>query len=218
MTTPIRGIIFDLDGVLLSTDEFHYRAWQELADREGIGFDRQINHRLRGVSRMTCLEILLEKSTRSYTDAEKSALADFKNDRYRQLLGGLDSSAVSPAVWQLLRDLRARGVALAIGSSSRNTPLIMKLVGLTPLFDAVADGNDLTKTKPDPQVFLIAAERLGLPPAACLVVEDAPAGVEAGRRAGMRVLAIGPRTLHPDAENLAATLDDITVEDLLRCV
>jgi beta-phosphoglucomutase len=217
VTPKIRGIIFDLDGVLLSTDEFHYRAWKELADREGIPFDRTINHRLRGVSRMDSLNIILEKAGRPYGEEEKAAMADFKNRRYRELLGNLMPEATTPAVWKLLAELRRRGIRLAVGSASKNTPTIMQRVGLDKVIDVVVDGNDITRGKPDPEVFLKAAERLGLKPDECVVVEDAPTGVEAGRRAGMHVLAIGGRELHPDEAWLAPSLDAVSADALLAC-
>ena len=213
---PIRGIIFDLDGVLLFTDEYHYGAWKELADREGIYFDREINHRLRGVSRMASLEIILERAQKRYSDEERAEMADRKNRRYRESLHDLAPGATTPRVWALLKELRERGILLAIGSSSRNTPLILKRTGLDRVVDAVADGNDITRSKPDPEVFLIAAQRLDLSSGECLVVEDAAAGVEAGRRAGMRVFAVGEDVSHMDVPNRARSLDKVSADDLLN--
>ncbi|HOW69250.1 MAG TPA: beta-phosphoglucomutase [Phycisphaerae bacterium] len=211
----IRGVIFDLDGVLVTTDELHYQAWRQVADREGIYFDRTINHQLRGVSRMESLEIILERAGRAYTPEEKSALANRKNHLYRELLRTLTAADVLPGVQALLAELRRRGIRLAVASSSKNAPLILSRVGLKDAFDAVADGNDITHSKPDPEVFLLAAERLGLLPEECLVVEDAAAGIEGGRRAGMAVFGIGtPETL-PKVERLAAGLADTTAEGLL---
>jgi len=211
----ILGVIFDLDGVLVSTDEYHYRSWQRLADEEGIYFDREINHRLRGVSRMVSLEIVLERSRRTYTPDEKSALADRKNSYYRDSLRELTRADLLPGVLATLAALRGRGVRIAVGSSSRNTRLILERIGLTGQMDAVVDGNDITASKPDPKVFLIAAEHLGLKPAECLVVEDATAGIEAARRAGMAVFGIGSPSNLPGVAPLAASLADVTVEELL---
>ncbi|MBP7935298.1 MAG: beta-phosphoglucomutase [Phycisphaerae bacterium] len=211
----IRGVIFDLDGVLLTTDELHYQAWKQMADQEGIYFDRTINHRLRGVSRMESLEILLERASRAYTPEEKSALASCKNHLYRELLQTLTTADVLPGVQALLAELRRRGIRVAVASSSKNAPLILSRVGLEGAFDAVANGNDIIHSKPHPEVFLLAAQRLGLLPGECLVVEDAAAGIEAGRRAGMAVFGIGtPETL-PNVERLAASLADTTAEGLL---
>lgn len=204
----VRGVIFDLDGVLVTTDEFHYLSWKEVADAEGIYFDREINHRLRGVSRLISLEIVLERSPRRYTDSEKQALAERKNEIYRKLLNRLGPGDTLPGAIPLIEDLRRAGVRIAIGSSSKNTRYIIDRLELGHLLDAIVDGNDIRQSKPDPEVFLTAAARLGLPPADCVVVEDAEAGLEAARRAGMRVVALGPavRGLPADlwVENLAA--------------
>lgn len=194
----ISAILFDLDGVLCSTDRFHYRAWKELADRLGLPFNEEINLQLRGVSRMESLEILLQGSRRRFTLQEKAALAEEKNRRYRQLLMELTPTDVSPQVRQTLRELRARGYRQAVASSSKNTPLILQRVGLDAWFDAVIDGNQITRSKPDPEVFLRAAQALGLPPAQCLVVEDADAGVEAALRGGFPCAGIGPAAQNPN--------------------
>lgn len=211
----IRGVIFDLDGVLVTTDELHYQAWQRLADEEGIPFSREINHRQRGIGRMESLEVLLEAATRRYTDTEKVALAERKNTYYRDSLQDLTPEDALPGARDMLRALRAAGIQLAVGSASRNTPLIMERVDLVREVDAVADGNEVQNSKPDPEVFLLAAKKLGLPPDACLVVEDAPAGIEAGRRAGMAVFAIGGKERHPDVEHIASDLVGLTPADLL---
>ena len=185
------GIIFDLDGVICSTDEYHYLAWKTLADRLRIPFDRERNNLLRGVSRMASLEILLEKSDQTYSDQEKAAFAEEKNAAYRELLGRMSPDDLSDDVKDTLALLRQTDLKLAIGSSSRNTPYILKRIGLDGFFDAVADGNCITRSKPDPEVFLKAAEMIGLRPADCLVVEDAHAGVEAAVSGGFDCAAMG---------------------------
>ena len=186
-----QGVIFDLDGVICSTDEYHYLAWKALAEGLGIPFDRETNNRTRGVSRMASLEIVLEKSEARYTGAEKAQLAELKNALYRELLGQMSPADLSDEVKGTLLTLRERGVRLAIGSSSRNTPYILERIGLKGFFDAVSDGNNITRSKPDPEVFLKAAEMLGLDPSVCLVVEDAHAGVEAAVNGGFDAAAIG---------------------------
>ena len=211
----IRGVIFDLDGVLVTTDEFHYLGWKRLADEEGIPFNRGINHRLRGVSRMASLEILLERSPRTYSDDEKARLAERKNSYYLGHLERLTPKDALPGAREILAELRRRGIRTAVASSSRNAPAIMSRVALEGAVDAMADGNDITHSKPHPEVFLIAAKRLGLPPQECLVVEDAEAGIEAGRRAGMAVFGIGSRETLPGVARLAASLAETTVDDLL---
>lgn len=186
-----KGIIFDLDGVICSTDEYHYLAWKALADQLGIGFDRQINNRLRGVSRMESLEIVLEKSDKTFSDEQKQQLAETKNALYRELLGQMSEADLSNEVRDTLNALRERGLKLAIGSSSKNTPFILERIGLSGFFDAVSDGNNITRSKPDPEVFLKAAQMLDLPPVDCLVVEDAHAGVEAAVNGGFDCAAMG---------------------------
>ena len=186
----IEAVIFDLDGVIVSTDECHYRAWKKTADEEGIYFDRKINDRLRGVSRMDSLEIVLERAERLYTDEEKVELAERKNNYYKEYIKKLTKDDILNGVNENLAELKAKGITVAIGSSSKNTPDILKYIGLDNYFDAVSDGNNITKSKPDPEVFLKAADMLGVPYEKCLVVEDADSGIEAGKRAGMYTLAV----------------------------
>jgi beta-phosphoglucomutase len=187
----ITGIIFDLDGVICSTDEYHYLAWKFIADELGAPFDRKTNERLRGVSRMESLEIVLETYKGHLSPEEKLACADKKNAAYQKHLLNMDPSSLSDDVRHTLTTLRSRGYKMSIGSSSKNTPLILKQIGLENFFDAVADGNDIRKSKPDPEVFLLAAKRLSMEPAQCLVIEDAEAGIEAAKRGGMRSASIG---------------------------
>lgn len=187
----IKAIIFDLDGVLISTDELHYRAWKALADRLGIPFDRAQNDRCRGISRMDSLEIVLERSPKQYTHEEKLALADEKNNAYRAMLGALTPSDVPDDVAPTLKLLRERGYRLALASASRNAPLILERTGLGAYLDAVADGNCVTRSKPDPEVFLVAAEKLGISPAECAAVDDAVAGIDAAHAAGMFAVGYG---------------------------
>lgn len=190
--STIKGVIFDLDGVLVSTDEFHYKGWAKLAEEEGIPFSWEDNLRQRGVSRMESLNVLLEKSNKKYSEEQKLDMATRKNGYYVEYLQELTSADSLPGTLEILQSLRTKGIKLAIGSSSRNTPLIIEKLDIGKYFDAVADGNDITKSKPDPEVFLLAAKRLGLSPKECVVVEDAEAGVEAAKRAGMHVVGVGP--------------------------
>ena len=207
-----QGIIFDLDGVICSTDEYHFQAWKALAERLGIPFDRERNNLLRGVSRMQSLEIILEKSEKTYTDKEKAAFAEEKNTLYRQLLGQMSTADLSDDVKRTLTALRGAGLRLAIGSSSKNTPFILERIGLGGFFDAVADGNCITHSKPHPEVFLKAAEMLGLSPAVCLVVEDAHAGVEAAVAGGFDCAAIGDAKDDPRAAYHLSVLSDLLRE------
>lgn len=185
-----KAVIFDLDGVICFTDKYHYRAWKALADRLGIYFDEKINDRLRGVSRMASLEIVLEKAEKSYTQEEKEAFAEEKNNLYKELLKDMTEADLSEEVRTTLEELRKRGYKLSIGSSSKNTKFILGQLGLGDFFDAIADGTDITNSKPDPEVFLKSAEKLGIEPSECAVVEDARAGIEAAKAAGMTALAL----------------------------
>lgn len=186
----IKAVIFDLDGVIVSTDDCHYRAWKKMADEEGIYFDREINNRLRGVSRTTSLDIVLERADKEYSESEKLALAERKNNYYKELICELTPNDILPGAMETLEKLKENGIKIAIGSSSKNTPIILKQIGLDNFFDAVSDGNNITHSKPDPEVFLKAAEMLKIAPEDCMIVEDADAGIEAGKRAGMKTLSV----------------------------
>lgn len=208
----IKAVIFDLDGVLVTTDELHYWAWKQLADEEGItGFTREDNLRQRGVSRMASLEVLLEKANRQYSDEEKAALAERKNSLYVASLAKLDKSAVLDGVFEFIRYLKEKNIKTAVGSASKNTPLILEKTGLAGLFDAVSCGLDTQKSKPDPEVFLIAADRLGVPYGECFVIEDSDAGIEAAKAGGMLALAVGAAKDNQQADYRAADLADETV-------
>lgn len=189
----MKGIIFDLDGVLVSTDEMHYQAWKRLAKELGItGFNREDNRRQRGVSRMASLEVVLEKSDKKYTEEEKVQLAERKNAYYLELLEDMDQHAVLPGVCKALEQLKQRNLLLAVGSASKNAPIILEKTGLLPYLNQVSCGLDTTKSKPDPEVFLVAARKLQLSPAQCVVVEDSAAGIEAAKAGGMQSLGVGP--------------------------
>lgn len=191
-TDMIRALIFDLDGVLVFTDQYHYLAWKKLSDRLGIYFDEQINNRLRGVSRMDSLEIILERyHGPTFSQEEKAALAAEKNETYRQLLMEMTPASVAPEVRDTLAELRRRGYRLAVGSSSKNAKTILERTALTDAFDAISDGTNISRSKPDPEVFLKAAEYLGITPERCAVIEDAEAGIDAANAGGMLSLGIG---------------------------
>ena len=211
----IQAVIFDLDGVIVSTDEFHFLAWQQLAQEMGIPFSREDNEKLKGVSRMESLEIILQGSPKTFTDRTKEQMAERKNSFYRDMLKKLTPADVLPGVLQFLQDLRARKIRAAIGSSSKNAVPILGAIGLADAFAAVADGTKIKNSKPHPEVFLLAASLLCLKPQDCLVVEDAEAGVEAGLAAGMKVLAVGSASALPKATYRAADLSQISPEQVL---
>lgn len=206
----IKAIIFDLDGVLVSTDELHYRAWKALAGRLGVPFDRAKNDRCRGISRMASLDIVLEDAPTAYTQAEREAFAAEKNETYRAMLASLTPADTLEGVLPTLAELRRRGYRLALASVSKNAPLILERTGLDRYLDAVADGNCITRSKPDPEVFLKAAEKLGMACESCAAMDDALAGIEAGRAAGMLTIGFGD-----SAKNKAGDLNLELFDELL---
>ncbi|MCI6734807.1 MAG: beta-phosphoglucomutase [Clostridia bacterium] len=205
----MKAFIFDLDGVLVSTDKYHYQAWKKIADKEGIYFDEKINDRLRGVSRMDSLEIILERAEKQYTEEEKLALATEKNDLYRDLLKNLTPADRLAGVTETLEKLKEKGYLLAIGSSSRNTPVILSKIGYDGYFDAVSDGNNITKSKPDPEVFEKAAEMLSLPAKECFVVEDSLAGIDAAKAGGFKAIGIGGAAIYAKTDYPINAITDI---------
>ena len=187
----MKAIIFDLDGVICHTDEYHYLAWKAMADGLGVYFDREINNRLRGVSRMASLEIVLENYSGQLSKEEKETLATQKNELYKESLKNMSPADLSEEVKTTLDILRSRGYKLAIGSSSKNAPFILQQLGLSNYFDAISDGNNIVHSKPDPEVFVKAAQLLCVPCEECLVVEDAVSGAQAGHAGGMKVACVG---------------------------
>ena len=187
----MKAFIFDLDGVIVFTDKFHYQAWKKMADEINIYFDEEINNRLRGVSRMDSLEIILERYTGEPLSREqKEELAEKKHAAYRALLETMTPADVAQEVKDTLQELKNRGYKIAIGSSSKNAKFILEKVGLIQEFDAISDGTNISRSKPDPEVFLTAAKKLRVSPECCAVVEDAQAGIQAAKAGGMTALAL----------------------------
>lgn len=197
----IKAVIFDLDGVLVTTDVLHFNAWKALAEELGIhNFTKADNARQRGVSRMASLEVVLEKSEKTYTDEEKLAFAEKKNALYVSSLSSLTKDDVLPGVFEFLQFLKSKGIKTALGSASKNAPLILDKTELTDKLDAVSCGLDTTKSKPDPDVFLIAAKKLGIAPGECIVFEDSDAGIIAAKAGGMLAFAVGEAKNNPSAD------------------
>ena len=207
-----KAVIFDLDGVICFTDKYHYQAWKEMADGIGVYFDEVINNRLRGVSRMASLDIILERSEKSYKEKEKEKLAAQKNEIYKKLLEQMSPADLSDEVKNTLDELRKRGYKLAIGSSSKNTKMILKQLGLDGYFDAISDGTNITHSKPDPEVFLKAAQFLGMDPEACLVVEDALAGIDAAVAGGFDSAGVGEAATHEKVTYPMETFGDLSLK------
>lgn len=188
----LRAVIFDLDGVITDTAELHYRSWQHLADAEGLRFDREMNERLRGLSRRASLEIILVENARSASEEQMAAWMARKNDDYLAMLDEITPADLLPGALPFIEAVRAAGGRIALGSASRNARAVLDRLGITALFDVIADGDSVARSKPAPDLFLWAAEQLGQPPARCAVVEDAKAGIDAALAAGMWAIGIGP--------------------------
>jgi beta-phosphoglucomutase len=210
----IAACLFDLDGVIVDTAKYHYLAWKRLANELGFAFTEHDNERLKGVSRVRSLEILLEIGGLELDEATKAQLAEKKNAWYLEKIATMDESEVLPGAKGFLQALRAAGIKTALGSASKNAMTILRNTGMVAAFDAIIDGTHTTAAKPDPEVFLLGARALGVDPSACVVFEDAEAGVEAARRAGMRCAGIGSPATLGQADFVIAGLQEMTVERL----
>lgn len=209
MLENMRGAIFDLDGVLVDTAKYHYLAWRRLAQELGFEFSIEDNERLKGVSRMRSLEILLEVGGLSFDEETRQQLAEKKNNWYVEYISAIDESELLAGAKEYLQQLKQQGVKIALGSASKNAPAILKQLHITELFDATVDGNKVAKAKPDPEVFLIAAKELSLLPRDCVVFEDAEAGVAAAKAAGMRTVGIGSSENLPEADMVVSGLYEL---------
>jgi beta-phosphoglucomutase len=206
-TASMKAVLFDLDGVVVYTDAYHYQGWKRLADDEGWSFDESLSDQLRGVSRMPALQIILDYNGVDFPEDQKKQMADRKNEYYRELLKQVDESALVAGALDFIRAIRARGIRTGLGSGSKNALTVLNTLKIAPLFEAIVTGEDITRSKPDPQIFLLGAERLGLDPADCVVFEDAVSGVEAANAAGMLSVGFGP------TEGLDQAQADLLVPD-----
>lgn len=211
-----KGFIFDLDGVLVDTAKYHYLAWKRLAEELGFSFTEEQNERLKGVSRMRSLDILLEIGNIKASESEKKEWAARKNEWYVEYISNMDASHILPGVTEFLVEAKEFGKRLAIGSASKNAMIILKNTGLFPYFDAVIDGNKVTKAKPDPEVFLLAAKELELDPTHCVVFEDSEAGIEAAKRAGMAAVGIGSKEHLSKADIVIPSLKGASCKELVK--
>ncbi|MFI4915232.1 MAG: beta-phosphoglucomutase [Phycisphaerales bacterium JB060] len=218
MTTrpTTNAVIFDVDGVLVHTDAMHERSWRALAEQQGLPFPDHLPDQLRGVSREKSLELVLGDAVERYTPEQRAALMARKNAAFLDEVNAMTPADALPGVRELLTQLRDAGFRLAAASASRNARLVLERVDLTNDLDAIIDGHDAPKAKPDPQCFLLAAAKLQVEPARCVVVEDAPAGVAAALDAGMRVVGVGPVQHDPRVALGAASLASISAADLLQ--
>lgn len=212
----ISTCIFDLDGVLVDTAKYHYLAWKRLAEELGFAFSEEQNEALKGVSRMASLDILLSAGglKESFTPEQKEEMAARKNGWYVEYISRMTPAEILPGVEDFLRELKKEGIKIALGSASRNAPMILDRTGITAYFDAVVDGSMVSNAKPDPQVFLLGAELTGSQPAQCVVFEDAEAGIEAASRAGMRSVGVGGSPTLGKADTGIVTFEGFTLKEL----
>ena len=211
----IRAVLFDLDGVVVFTDKYHYLAWKRLADEQGWQFDEELNHQLRGIPRMPALQIILDHNHVVIDEAQKETLATRKNDYYKQMIESIDNSDLYPGVVPFIEKLRAQSVKIGLCSSSKNAQTVLDKLGLTRLFDTVVTGHDFRNAKPDPEIFLLGAERLGVPAFHCLVFEDAFSGIEAALAARMKAVGVGTTEVLPNAPEVIRRYDEIDIDTLL---
>ncbi len=211
----IQAVLFDLDGVLTDTAEYHYLAWKRLADELSITFTRDDGDRLRGVSRRPALEIILSLGNRTWSEAEIQEMMTRKNDYYRDMIRQVTPRDLLPGVANLLGELRALGIKIAVASASRNSPDVVRSLGIADSIDQLVHGGQVERQKPYPDLFLHAAKQVGVPAAACIVVEDAAAGIEAAINAGMVSVGLGPVERVGAADRVFPSLENVSVDDLL---
>ena len=208
------AVIFDVDGVLVQTDEAHYHSWQVVMNEAGIAFDRVVNTRLLGVSRRASLDIILANAGCTLDEATKTRLANQKNLHFQAFLETLTPADVLPGARELIDSLRQQSIPIAAGSSSRNARRILEKTNLTPRFDVIVDGNDIERSKPDPEVFQKCAQQLGVNPSACVVIEDAEAGIRAARAAGMSVISVRENSTVAPADLAVTSLQSLSVDQI----
>lgn len=214
LPTKIKACLFDLDGVLVDTAVYHYKAWKRLDNTMGFDFTEEQNEQLKGVSRVESLNKILAWGGIEKTDSEKDELAGLKNSWYVDMITKMTPAEVLPGTVDFLTAIHKAGYKLALGSASKNSGIILEKTDLAHFFDKIVDGNMVTKSKPDPEVFLKGAELLGFAPDECVVFEDAVAGVEAAKRGGMKAIGIGEKSVLTQADVVVSGLDKLTVKDL----
>jgi beta-phosphoglucomutase len=214
--TTVKACLFDLDGVIVDTAVYHFQAWRRLANELGFDFTEHQNEQLKGISRMESLELILNWGGVSLTEEEKIAWATKKNQWYLDLVMQMTPNEVLPGVPDFLKSLRENGIKIALGSASKNSKLILEKIQMLDYFDAIIDGNNITKGKPDPQVFLMGAEATGVQPTECVVFEDAVAGVQAAKAGGMKAVGVGSADILTEADIVISTFEGFSVEKLLQ--
>ena len=214
----VKAIVFDLDGVITDSAELHYRAWKRLSEELGLSFDRQQNEELKGVSRISSFEIILHNNGKldAYTSEEKEELANRKNKYYKELVETLTEDDILPGISQLLADARENGLKTAVASVSQNAPRVLEKIGLRDCFDTVADASKVKKSKPDPEIFLICAEQLGVAPENCIGIEDSQAGVEGILSAGMYAVGINVTVTGRTPDLCLYSTEELNLDALIK--
>ena len=210
----VKACIFDLDGVIVDTAVYHYKAWKRLANQMGFDFTEEQNEKLKGVSRTRSLELILQWGGVTKTDAEKEELATQKNIWYVDMISHMKPDEILPGAKGFVQTCRDAGIKTALGSASKNSMMILEKIGMVNLFDAIIDGNKVSKAKPDPEVFLKGAEEVGIAPANCVVFEDAIAGIEAAIAGGMKSVGIGSPEVLGEANLVVSGLNEMSLEKL----
>lgn len=214
----IKGFIFDLDGVLTDSAEYHYLAWKNLGEKLGISIDREFNEKLKGISRLESLNKILEygNKDKDYTEEEKQKLSDQKNEEYVQLIQQVTDKDLLPGILELLQSLKENNISIGLASASQNGPFLLEKLGIANFFDVVVDPTTLKNGKPDPEIFLTAAEKLGLKPSECVGVEDAAAGVDAIKSANMFSVGVGTAQALPHADYRVDTTAELNLVSILE--
>lgn len=211
----IKGFLFDLDGVIVDTAVYHYAAWKKMANQLGFDINEEFNETLKGISRMDSISRILAHGKMDLPEDRILELATLKNDWYVEMIDQMTEENILPGITELIAQIKSAGLKMALGSASKNAPRILERIGLAPMFDAVVDGNLVSKSKPDPEVFIKGAEALGLPNAECIVVEDAFAGIEAAHAAGMQAIGIGTAENLPNADLILSSFEGVDLQELI---
>lgn len=216
----IKAFIFDLDGVITDTAEFHFIAWKTLADEINITFDREFNEQLKGVSRSESLNRILALAGKedSYSDEEKDRLATKKNEHYQALIAQLTPKDILPGIDHLLKEIKGQGYLLGLASASKNAVAVLHSLELYDIFDTIADAGAVKKSKPAPDIFLLAASQLGVKPSECIGIEDAESGIESIKRAGMYAVGVGDEASLKQADYYVATTDLLTIDGMISAL
>lgn len=212
----IKGFLFDLDGVIVDTAVYHYKAWKRMANELGFDINEEFNETLKGISRMDSIEAILKHGNKEISEQEKLRLATKKNEWYLEFVEQMTEQEILPGVKDFFQKFKALDIKCALGSASKNAPKILKKIGLIDEFDAIVDGNSVTKSKPDPEVFITGAAALGLKNEECVVFEDAVAGIEAAQRANMKTVGFGDKDVLSKADLVFKTFTEFTCNELLE--